>query len=603
MAPDIVIVDWEMPGLDGAGFVRMVRSPGNLPVPGYSDHHADRPRRALARGRGGFGRRQRIPAQAGVLEVVAGPSRGGAHQAAADGADRQLLRAGAAQYGHHPRRYRRGNRQSGAGELSLRTSGARSVPTALIAIDQGTTSTRAIVFDAALRPLASAQQELRQIYPAPGLVEHDPEEIWAATVATVREAMAKAGLAASDVAGIGITNQRETTVIWDRATGKPIHNAIVWQDRRTAGLATTCAAKATSRASPPRPGCCSIRIFPRPRSPGCSSTSMARGRRRRRGELAFGTIDSFLLWRLTGGRVHATDATNAARTLLLDIGSGQWDEGLCRLFGVPPSHAAAGAGLRRRFRHHRAGPVRRGDPHSWDGRRPAGGDHRAGLLRARHDEVDLRHRLLCAAQYRRRSASPRTTGCSRPSPISSTASAPMRWKARSSLPAPRCNGCATASSSSPPPPTSARWRRAPIRPKQLYLVPAFVGLGAPYWDAQARGAIFGLSRNSGAAEFARAALEAVGYQTRDLLEAMHADWPQARGAETVLRVDGGMTASDATMQFLADILASPVDRPVVMETTALGAAYLAGRAAGLCPDLDGFAAQWRLERRFLPAHG
>ena len=473
------------------------------------------------------------------------------------------------------------------------------MPAALIAIDQGTTSTRAIAFDGALQPLASAQQELRQIYPAPGEVEHDPEEIWAATVATVRAAIAKAGLAARDIAGIGITNQRETTVIWDRASGKPIHNAIVWQDRRTADF---CDALRTSGHEPEIAAKTGLRLDPYfsaskiawllDRVNGARALAQA-------GRLAFGTIDSFLLWRLTGGKVHATDATNAARTMLFDIGCGQWDEGLCRTFGVPPSSLPRVADCAGEFGV--TAPELFGASIRILG---MAGDQQAAtigqgcfkpgmmkstygtgcfaLLNTGAERVASRNRLLTTIAYQLDGE--RTYALEGAIFI---AGAAVQWL-RDGL-----KIIAQASEAD-----SVAGRADPA--EQVYLVPAFVGLGAPYWDAQARAAIFGLTRNSGSAELARAALEAIGYQTRDLFEAMHADWPMASGAATVLRVDGGMTASAATMQFVADILASPVDRPVVMETTALGAAYLAGRAAGLCPDLDGFAGQWRLDRRFEP---
>jgi glycerol kinase len=473
------------------------------------------------------------------------------------------------------------------------------LPAALIAIDQGTTSTRAIAFDAALQPLASAQQELRQIYPAPGEVEHDPEEIWAATVATVRVAIAKAGLAARDIAGIGITNQRETTVIWDRASGKPIHNAIVWQDRRTAAL---CEALRASGHEPEIAAKTGLLL-----DPYFSASKIAwlldhvNGARAlaQAGRLAFGTIDSFLLWRLTGGKVHATDATNAARTMLFDIGCGQWDEGLCRTFGVPPSSLPQVADCAGEFGV--TAPELFGASIRILG---MAGDQQAAtigqgcfkpgmmkstygtgcfaLLNTGAERVASRNRLLTTIAYQLDGE--RTYALEGAIFI---AGAAVQWL-RDGL-----KIIAQASEAD-----SLAERADPA--EQVYLVPAFVGLGAPYWDAQARAAIFGLTRNSGSAELARAALEAIGYQTRDLLEAMHADWPMASGAATVLRVDGGMTASAVTMQFVADILASPVDRPVVMETTALGAAYLAGRAAGLCPDLDGFAGQWRLDRRFEP---
>jgi len=472
------------------------------------------------------------------------------------------------------------------------------LPAALIAIDQGTTSTRAIAFDARLKPLASAQQELRQIYPAPGEVEHDPEEIWAATVATVREAIAKAGLAAKDVAGIGITNQRETTVIWDRATGRPIHNAIVWQDRRTAGFCDALRRAGHEPTIAEKTGLLLDPYFSATKIAWLLDNGAGARAQADAGRLAFGTIDSFLLWRLTGGHAHLTDATNAARTLLFDIGRGQWDEDLCRLFGVPRSllpqvrDCAGDFGM--------TAPELFGAPIRVLG---IAGDQQAAtvgqgcfkpgmmkstygtgcfaLLNTGAERVTSRNRLLTTIAYQLEGK--RTYALEGAIFV---AGAAVQWL-RDGL-----NIIAAASEA------DALAARADAA-EQVYLVPAFVGLGAPYWDTQARGAVFGLTRNSGAAEFARAALESVGYQTRDLLAAMTADWPHADGA-TVLRVDGGMTASAVTMQFLADILASPVDRPVIMETTASGAAYLAGRAAGLCPDLDGFAAQWRLDRRFEP---
>ncbi len=476
------------------------------------------------------------------------------------------------------------------------------MPTALIAIDQGTTSTRAIAFDAALQPLAGAQQELRQFYPAPGEVEHDGEEIWAASIATVREVMTKAGLAAKDIAGIGITNQRETTVIWDRATGKLIHKAIVWQDRRTAGF---CDGLRNSGHEPEIGGKTGLLL-----DPYFSASKIAwllervEGARKlaEAGRLAFGTIDCFLLWRLTGGKVHATDATNAARTLLFDISLGQWDEGLCRMFGVPMSLLPQVRDCAGEFGS--TEPALFGAPIRVLG---MAGDQQAAtigqgcfkpgmmkstygtgcfaLLNTGRARVASRNRLLTTIAYQFEGK--RTYALEGAIFI---AGAAVQWLRDGLRIISKASEADTLAECADP-------------AEQVYLVPAFVGLGAPYWDAQARAAIFGLTRNCGPAELARAALEAVGYQTRDLLAAMHADWPLTVDAATVLRVDGGMTASEPAMQFLADILASPVDRPKVMETTALGAAYLAGRAAGLCPDLDGFAAQWRLDRRFEPRMG
>ena len=473
------------------------------------------------------------------------------------------------------------------------------MPNHLVAIDQGTTSTRAIVFDASLKPRAVAQQELPQIFPAPGWVEHDAEEIWRATVAVVREAIAKAGLAASDIAAIGITNQRETTVVWDRASGAPIHNAIVWQDRRTADFCEVLRAGGHEAMIAAKTGLVIDPYFSAGKIAWLLDHVDGARARAQAGKLAFGTIDSFLLWRLTGGKVHATDASNAARTSLLDISSGQWDDDLCRLFGVPAAMLPEVKDC--------AGPFGVTAPDLFGAAIPIlgmAGDQQAAtvgqgcfspgmmkstygtgsfmLLNTGAERVTSKNRLLSTIAYQLDGK--RTYALEGAIFI---AGAAVQWLR---------DGLKIIAKSSEAGALAAKADPA----EDVYLVPAFVGLGAPYWDAKCRGAIFGLTRNCGAAEIARAALHAVGYQTRDLIEAMHADWPAARGAQTVLRVDGGMTASDACMQFLADILAAPVDRPVLMETTALGAAYLAGRAAGLCPDLDGFATQWQCDRRFEP---
>jgi glycerol kinase len=471
----------------------------------------------------------------------------------------------------------------------------------LLAIDQGTTSTRAILFDAALAPIAIAQRDLPQIYPAPGLVEHDPEEIWSATVATVREALAKAGAGASDVAGIGITNQRETTILWDRASGKPIHNAIVWQDRRTTDACASLRAAGLEAKIAARTGLLLDPYFSATKIRWLIDHVEGARAAAEAGRLAFGTVDSFLLWRLTGG-VHATDATNAARTSLFDIHRGEWDDDLCEIFGVPPAllpsvHDCAhdfGATLPDLF----DGAIRiLGVAGDQQAATIGQGCFTPGMIKSTYGTgcfallntgaapVASQHRLLTTIAYQL--GGKRTYALEGAIFIAGAAVQWLRDAMKLIARAEDVNALAAAADPA----------------EQLYLVPAFVGLGAPYWDAEARGAVFGLTRNSGAAEFARAALEAVGYQTRDLIEAMRADWPGARagsGAETVLRVDGGMTASDATMQFIADILGAPVDRPTVTETTALGAAYLAGLAAGICPDLAGFAAKWRCERRFVP---
>jgi len=473
------------------------------------------------------------------------------------------------------------------------------LPTALIAIDQGTTSTRAIAFDEALRPLATAQMEFRQIYPSPGEVEHDPEEIWRTVVTTVRAVMAEAHITAKDVAGLGITNQRETTVIWDRQNGEPIYNAIVWQDRRTADHCDALRRTGHEPDIAAKTGLLLDPYFSASKIVWLLDNVTGARAAAEDGKLAFGTIDSFLLWRLTGGKVHLTDATNAARTLLFDIGKARWDDDLCRLFGVPHRLLPEVRDCAGMFGETTAdlfgGPIRvLGIAGDQQAATLGQGCFKPGMMKSTYgtgcfallntgaERLVSNNRLLTTIAYQLEGR--RTYALEGAIFV---AGAAVQWL-RDTM--------KLISAASDVGPLAQQADPA----EQVYLVPAFVGLGAPYWDAQARGAIFGLSRNSGAAELARATLEAVAYQTRDLLEAMHADWPSATASTTVLRVDGGMTASDITMQYVADILASPVDRPVVMETTALGAAYLAGRAAGICPDLEGFAAQWQLDRRFEP---
>ena len=468
----------------------------------------------------------------------------------------------------------------------------------LLAIDQGTTSTRAILFDAALTPLATAQQELPQIYPAPGEVEHDPEEIWRATVATVRAALAKAGVRAGDVAAIGITNQRETTVIWERTTGRPIHNALVWQDRRTADVCAELRSAGHEAAVSARTGLVLDPYFSATKIRWLLEHVEGAREAASAGRLAFGTIDSFLIWRLTGGKVHATDATNAARTLIFDIGR-EWDADLCKLFGVPeavlpqvcdcahdfgttlPELFGAPIRILGVAGDQQAATLGQGCVHPGMVKATFGTGCFA-LLNIGAEPVVSKNRLLTTIAYQL--AGRRTYALEGAIFVAGAAVQWLRDELKLFARAEDVNALAAAAD-----PAEA-----------VYLVPAFVGLGSPYWDAQARGAIFGLTRNAGAPELALAALEAVGYQTRDLAEAMRADWP-GTGGEMVLRADGGMAASDLAMQFVADMIAAPVDRPAVMETTAVGAAYLAGLKAGLCPQPDAFAAGWTSARRFLPA--
>ncbi|MGO4673717.1 glycerol kinase GlpK [Bosea sp. 2YAB26] len=469
----------------------------------------------------------------------------------------------------------------------------------ILAIDQGTTSSRAILFDGALRAVASAQREFPQHFPASGWVEHEPEDLWESVLATCREAVSKGGLSAADIAAIGITNQRETTLIWDRRTGQAIHRAIVWQDRRTAPRCAELSERGHDSLVSSRTG---LRI-----DPYFSATKIAwlldnvPGARRRAeaGELAFGTVDCFLLWRLTGGAVHATDATNAARTMLFDIGRGIWDEDLLALFDIPrsllpevrdcaclfgetlPDHFGAAIPVRGMAGDQQAATI--GQACFTPGMvKSTYGTGCFALLNTGSTPVASQNRLLSTIAYQ--------LGGERTYALEGSifvAGAAVQWL-RDGL-----GIIETASETGP-------LAEAADPTQAVYLVPAFVGLGAPHWDAEARGAIFGLTRNSGPRELARATLESVCYQTLDLLDAMRADWPDAGQGAAVLRVDGGMVASDWTMQRLADILALPVDRPEVLETTALGAAYLAGLDAGLLPEPDRFADLWRLERRFVP---
>jgi len=469
----------------------------------------------------------------------------------------------------------------------------------VIAIDQGTTSSRAIVFDGSLNPVASAQQEITQHYPAPGHVEHDVEEIWQSVVSTVRSALVQAKLKATDINAIGITNQRETTVIWDRETGKPIHRAIVWQDRRTAEICGRLKADGHEEKVSARTGLLIDPYF--------SGTKIAWKLDRvkdaraaaEEGKLAFGTVDSFLLYRLSGGKRHATDATNASRTLLLDLATACWDDEMLTLFRIPKAilpqvcDSAADFGTTEKSLFGAPIPIR-----SMIGDQQAAAVGQAcvnaGMMKATYGTgcfallhtgnapVHSRNRLLTTIAYQ--------LDGKRAYALEGTifvAGAAVQWlrDAMGLIRSAEEVNCLAAKAD----------------PNQnVILVPAFTGLGAPWWDAEARGAIFGLTRSSGAAELARAVIESVGFQTADLLDAMRADWPSGAHRDTVLRVDGGMANSDFAMQFVSDMLNVPVDRPVATESTARGAAYLAGHAVGIYPDLSRLGDLWKLERRFMP---
>jgi glycerol kinase len=469
----------------------------------------------------------------------------------------------------------------------------------ILAIDQGTTSSRAIVFRSDISIAAQAQQEFPQHFPASGWVEHEPEDIWSSTVATCREAMSKAGVNASGIAAIGITNQRETTVVWDRATGQAVHRAIVWQDRRTAEICARLKSEGHETLISARTGLIVDPYFSGTKVAWILDHVPGARDRAERGELKFGTVDSYLLWRLTGGRVHATDATNASRTLLFNIHTGAWDDDLLKILRVPRSMLPEVRDSSTDF----------GEtiPELFGGTisiRGIAGDQQAatigqacftpGMMKSTYGTgcfallntgaaaVASKNKLLTTIAYQ---LNGRRTYALEGSIF--VAGSAVQWL-RDGL------GLIKHASETGP------LADANDTTQSVYLVPAFVGLGAPYWNPRVRGALFGLTRNTGPAEIAHAVLESVCYQTYDLWAAMRADWPDAVRANTVLRVDGGMTASDWTMQRLADLLDAPVDRPMIQETTAVGAAYLAGLGAGVYPEPSRFADSWRLERRFKP---
>ncbi len=467
----------------------------------------------------------------------------------------------------------------------------------ILAIDQGTTSSRAIIFNQQLEIVAVAQQEFEQFFPQSGWVEHDPEEIWSTSLNTCKEVLKKSGLNAADIASIGITNQRETTIIWDKETGTPIHKAIVWQDRRTSGYCDELRAAGHDPIITKKTGLLLDAYFSGTKIKwildeveGARDLALA-------GKLCFGTVDTFLLWRLTGGKSHLTDATNASRTMLYNIHENCWDEELLELLDIPEQilpevkDCSADFGLTEAELLGSAIPIG-----------GIAGDQQAALvgqacfepgmikstygtgcfivINTGEQAVQSNNRLLTTIGYR---LAGKTTYALEGSIF--VAGAAVQWM-RDAM------GLIEAASE-----TGKLARQADIN-QDVYLVPAFTGLGAPHWDGDARGAIFGITRATGPAELSKAALESVCYQTRDLLEAMARDWENM--GETVLRVDGGMVASNYTMQFLADILSAPVDRPTILETTALGAAYLAGLQQGILPPPEKFAASWKRDKRFSP---
>ncbi|MBO3762155.1 glycerol kinase GlpK [Ciceribacter sp. L1K22] len=469
----------------------------------------------------------------------------------------------------------------------------------ILAIDQGTTSSRAVVFDKEMTIVGIGQQEFAQHFPQSGWVEHDADEIWQSVLSTIRTALSKAGVSASDIAAIGITNQRETTVVWDRKTGEPLHRAIVWQDRRTARYCDELKDKGLEPLFTKKTGLLLDPYFSGTKLSWILKNTTGLKDRAAAGEVCFGTVDSWLIYKLTAGKAHVTDATNASRTLIYNIDENRWDDELLDILDIPKAMLPEVKDC--------AADFGRTDPSLFGVEIPilgVAGDQQAAvignacfepgmmkstygtgcfaLLNTGAERVSSSNRLLTTIAYRIDGV---TTYALEGSIF--IAGAAVQWL-RDEL------GFIRVSS-------EVGSLAAKADPNQrVYLVPAFTGLGAPYWDADARGAVFGITRNTGPEEFARAALESVAYQTYDLLEAMRKDWSDGRG-DTVLRVDGGMVASDWTMQKLADILDAPVDRPVILETTVLGAAWLAGWKAGVWPGAKGFSANWKRDRRFAPS--
>lgn len=467
----------------------------------------------------------------------------------------------------------------------------------VLAIDQGTTSSRALVFDHDGAIRSSAQREFPQYYPRPGWVEHDAREIWEAQLGVVREAVAGAGVAASDLAAIGITNQRETTVVWERRSGEPICPAIVWQDRRTAGACDELKGKGLAVLIQQKTGLVLDAYFSATKLQWILDHVTNARRRATAGELAFGTIDCWLLWKLTGGTVHATDASNASRTLLYNIHTGQWDSELLELFNIPESVLPEVKGSADVYGETAPGILAAQVPLAG-----VAGDQQAALfgqmclrrgmlkhtygtggfmvLNTGAEAITSRQRLLTTIAWRRgREVTYALEGSI------FVAGAVVQWLR---------DGLGLIKTSAE---VESLARQVPDN-GGVYLVPAFAGLGAPYWDQFARGSISGLTRGTTAGHLARAALESIAYQTADVLDAMCAD----TGIEAAeLRVDGGATVDDTLMQFQADILGLPLVRPKIWETTALGAAYLAGLAAGFWSSPDELERQWQAEKTFQPA--
>jgi glycerol kinase len=473
----------------------------------------------------------------------------------------------------------------------------------VLALDQGTTSSRAIIFDQTGKAVASAQREFRQIYPQPGWVEHDPDEIWRSQRETAREAMRESGLKPEDLVACGIANQRETTIVWDRQTGQPIHNAIVWQDRRTAALCAELKEVGAESLVRERTGLVLDPYFSGTKVAWILDNVPGARRRAELGELAFGTVDSWLIWNLSQSKTHVTDMTNASRTLLFNIHMGDWDPELLSLLRVPrailpdvyPSSHAFGL----------VAPALVGVPLPVTG---VAGDQQAALFGQGCHQAGMAKNTYGTGCFMLMHTGRKVVQSANGLLSTAAAQVGRAIDARDSEKEYALEGSVFIGGA------VVQWLRDELKffdsaadverlasdvldNGGVYVVPAFAGLGAPHWDPHARGAIVGLTRGSSRAHIARAALESIAYQSADVLEAMQKDSGEALKE---LRVDGGAAANDLLMQFQADILGVPVVRPKVLETTALGAAYLAGLHTGVWSSREEIAAQWQIERRFEP---
>ncbi len=472
----------------------------------------------------------------------------------------------------------------------------------ILAIDQGTTSSRAILFDKNMKITAISQKEFPQHFPASGWVEHNPNDIYNTVVSTSKDVIKKAKINIQNIISIGITNQRETTVVWDKKTGNAIYNAIVWQDRRTSNFCNALKKRGFEKLIREKTGLLLDPYFSGTKLKWILENVTGAKELANKGELLFGTIDTYLIWKLTGGKYHYTDATNAARTMLYNIKTGKWDKEICSILEIPMKmlpivkNCADDFGCTKEDIFGMEIPIC-----------GVAGDQQAAtigqacfepgmlkstygtgcfaLLNTGENMVLSNNRLLTTIAYQLEN---KTTYALEGSIF--VAGAIVQWLR---------DGLQIIKEAS----QTEKFAKKADEKQQLYIVPAFTGLGAPYWDADCRGAIFGLTRNAGQAEFCKAALQSVGYQTKDLLEAMYSDlstYDEISKKNAILRVDGGMSASNWTIQFLSDILGVQVDRPQILETTALGVAWLAGMYKGFYPSQKEFAKNWALEKRFEP---